>query len=43
VAGVGQLVGDQAIPELRVVAMSVDRSVGRIGVDQVPGADGVGP
>lgn len=40
VAAIAQLVGDQAIPELRVITMSVDRGVGRIGVDQVPLAHG---
>jgi hypothetical protein len=41
VAGVGELVGDEPVPEARVLAVDFERGVGRVGVDQVPLADRV--
>ena len=41
-AGVGELVGDEPVPESGVVAVNFERGVGRVGVDQVPLTDWVG-
>ena len=41
-AGVGELVGDEPVPEPRVVPVHLERGVGGVGVDQVPLTDRVG-
>ena len=42
VPGRGELVGDEPVPEPRVVTVDLERGVHRVGVDQVPLADRVG-